>query len=112
VVASQSAPASAPADSAASVPAPDELYRAAESGDLAKLKTVLEGNVDVNALDPKGHSALILAIQRQHLNAVKMLLAHGADPKKPDGHGATPMSAAYSSGYYDMIQAIQRSTRR
>jgi ankyrin repeat protein len=71
---------------------------------------VLENNIDVNVTDSKGHTALILAIQRGRLDAVKMLLARGANPNKADGHGTTPMSAAYSRGNYEITQALQRST--
>ena len=72
---------------------------------------MLENNIDVNTPDAKGHTALILAIQRGRLDAVKMLLAHGAAPTKADAHGTTPMSAAYSRGNYEITQALQRSIR-
>ncbi len=72
---------------------------------------MLDTNVDVNAYDAKGHTALILAIQRGRLDAVKLLLAHGASASKPDAHGATPMTAAYSRGSYEITQALQRSVR-
>jgi ankyrin repeat protein len=76
------------------------------------LRSILENNIDVNAPDAKGRTALILAIQRGRLDAVKMLLSHGANPNKADAHGTTPMSAAYSRGNYEITQALQRSTHR
>jgi ankyrin repeat protein len=79
---------------------------------LAELKTVLETNVDVNAFDAKGHTALILAIHHGRLDAVKLLLAHGANPNKPDAHGVTPMSAAYSRGSFEITQALQRVVKQ
>lgn len=78
---------------------------------MAQLKTLLDNNIDLNALDSKGHTALILAIQRGRLDAVKLLLAHGANPNKADAHGVTPMTAAYSRGSYEITAALQRSIR-
>jgi hypothetical protein len=108
----QTAPTPAPAATAAPISPPEDFYRAAESGDLAKLKDVLETNVDVNALDPKGHTALILAIQRGRTDTVKLLLAHGANPNQPDAHGTSPMTAAYARGDLQITHALQRSVKK
>jgi ankyrin repeat protein len=68
-------------------------------------------NIDVNARDPKGRTALILAIQHGQLDAVKALLAHGANASLPDSHGATPMGAAHERGNFEITRALERATR-
>ena len=90
---------------------PDEFYRAAQSGDLGILRNVLDNNIDVNARDTRGRTALILAIQYGHVAAVKMLLAHGANASATDSHGVTPLAAAHNRGNYEIIAALDRSLR-
>jgi DNA-directed RNA polymerase specialized sigma24 family protein len=104
--------AAAPAAPARPLPPPDDFYKAADTGDLGRVNEVLNaGNVDLNTLDSKGRSPLILAISRGHVEIVKALLAHGADPGKPDGHGLTPKAAAYSRGNFEITRALQRAAK-
>jgi len=104
--------AAAPAAPARPLPPPDEFYKAADTGDLGRVNEVLAaGNVDVNTLDSRGRSPLILAISRGHVEIVKALLAHGADPAKADGHGVTPKAAAYSRGNFEITKALERAVK-
>jgi len=104
--------AATPAAPARALPPPDDFYRAADAGDLGRVNEVLTaGNVDVNVLDSKGRSPLILAITRGHAEIVKALLAHGADPNKADGHGVTPKAAAYSRGNFEITKALDRAIK-
>ena len=107
--AATAAPVSAPA--AAQEGPPEEFYRAAKSGDLGILRTDLDNNIDVNARDTQGHTALILAIQYGHAAAVKMLLARGANPNTTDSHGVTPLTAARIRSNFEIIAALDRSLR-
>ena len=113
-VASTPAPAPTPAaPPAASGPIapPEDFYHAAESGDMGRLNDVLATNIDVNSFDPKGHTALILAINRGHIDVVKALLAHGADANKVDSHGMSPKAAAHARGSFEIQAAIDRAAR-
>jgi hypothetical protein len=92
----------------ASVP-PEGFWRSAQSGDAKEMQGSLTGNVDVNALDAKGHRALILAIDHGHVDIVRTLLAHGANPTLPDTHGATPLSAAHARGNFEILAQLQRA---
>ena len=83
------------------------MCRAAEIGDVNKLQTDLAGNIDVNGTDSKGRTALILAVQHGHLDAVKALLAHGASPNKSDAHGATPLIAAHFRGNFAILTVLE-----
>ena len=72
------------------------------------LRTVLASNIDLNARDAQGRTALILAIQYGHVDAVKMLLDHGANPNTADSHGLTPLAAAHNRGNYQILAALAR----
>jgi uncharacterized protein len=63
----------------------------------------------VNALDAKGRRALILAIEYGHVDIVRTLLAHGANPNLADTYGATPRSAAHARGNFEILALLQRS---
>jgi DNA-directed RNA polymerase specialized sigma24 family protein len=104
----QPAPTPAATPVAAASNPPDGLWQAAESGDVRALQAALTGNVDVNSLDAKGHTALIIAIMNGHVGIIRALLAHGANPNTPDSRGATPLRAAYDRGNSDIVLLLQR----
>jgi DNA-directed RNA polymerase specialized sigma24 family protein len=116
-VASVAQPAPTPVSAASAAPAramppPDDFYRAAETGNMGRVQEVLaDGNVDLNTRDPKGRTALILAIQRGQVDVVKALLAHGANPTEVDSRGETPKVAAQSRGNFEIIQAVEKATK-
>lgn len=91
-----------------SVP-PEGFWRAAQNGDVREMQGDLGGNIDVNAADPKGRRALILAIEHGHVDIVRTLLAHGANPNLPDSHGTTPQIAAHARGNFEIQKALERS---
>jgi ankyrin repeat protein len=73
---------------------------------MTGLQAAFDSHVDVNSLSPSGDSALILAIQHTHLDAVRALLAHGANPNTPDSRGLTPVRAARVHNNYPILQAL------
>jgi ankyrin repeat protein len=76
---------------------------------MTGLQAAFDRHVDVNSLGPNGESALILAIQHTHLEAVRALLAHGANPNAPDSRGLTPIRAARVHNNYSILQALQHN---
>ena len=60
-------------------PKQEALWAAAKKGDVAAIEVLLAEGVDVNARTDYGITALILAAQRGHTEAVKALLAHQAN---------------------------------
>lgn len=78
---------------------------------MGRVREVLDSNVDLNAFDAKGRTALILAIGRGHADVVKALLAKGADANKVDSHGMTPKAAAHSRGNFEIISLIDKATK-
>jgi ankyrin repeat protein len=89
-----------------------DLRRAAETGDLTELQTLLDKQPDIDARDAGGRTALMLATLHGQTRAVDVLLAHGADPNAADARGITPLQAAVGGNYPDIVAALQRGGAR
>ena len=79
---------------------------------MSGLQAALASNVDVNALNADGQTALILAIQNNHVDAVRALLAHGANPNTPNSRGFTPLRAARARANLAILTALESNGRR
>ena len=84
------------------------LMAAAEEGreDVTQFLLSLP-NIKPDARDDDGWTALSLASLKRHLNIVKLLLEHGADPEavQPDS-GTTLLMAAAREGWEDVAQFL------
>lgn len=70
----------------------DAFFDAIDSGNQAKIKSLLDKHVvDVNLSRRKGYAALHVAAARGDLEVVKLLLKNKADPNVVDPAGATPL---------------------
>jgi hypothetical protein len=88
------------------------LRRAAEIGDIPSLQTALDQQVDINARDASGRTALMLAVSHGEIAAVNALLAHGADPNATDALGTTPLQAAVAGDQGAIVAALKRNGAR
>ena len=72
------------------------LVLAANSGDAALVKRLLDLGATLDGRGPQDATALIAATMsdRDALQKVNLLLAAGADPSVPDAHGRTPLQLA------------------
>jgi len=86
-----------------------DLRRAADSGDMQKLRALLDQHVDIEARDASGRTALMLATVRGRGAAVDALLASGADPNAVDASGATPLQAAVANDQQAIAAALRRA---
>src|SRR5688572_9272498 len=71
----------------AAAPAADlqeALWKAARAGDTAALASALDKGADVNAKSRYDSTALFFAADRGHLEAVRLLVARGADVNVQD----------------------------
>ena len=66
----------------------------ARQGRSAELADAVERGVPVNLSGASGDTLLILAAYHDHPAAVRMLLAHGADPDRVNDRGQTALGAA------------------
>jgi len=88
------------------------LRQAAESGDVAGLQTLLGQQVDIDARDSGGRTALMLATLHGQGSVVDTLLAHGADPNAADARGTTPLQAALDGQQPAIAAALRRAGAR
>ncbi len=69
------------------------LMYAARQGAMESARVLIDSGADLNATDPDGSTALVLAIINAHYELAAMLLESGADPEIADGSG---MAALYA----------------
>jgi ankyrin repeat protein len=70
------------------------LLFAAREGCLECVRALVAAGANVNLSDPKGVTALFLAIDNFHFDAAKLLIEAGANPNKWDWWGRTPLYSA------------------
>jgi len=68
------------------------------AGAIESVRLHLHSGVDINAVDEKGRSPLILAASKGRLDICKLLLEKGADPTLKDGEGKDALDAALFRG--------------
>jgi len=100
------APAAAPRDVASA------LREAAKTGNVPRLRALLDEHADVDARDSDGRTALMLAVINGRPGAVAALLASGADPNAAAGNGTTPLQFAEARDEPDIAAALRRAGAR
>jgi uncharacterized protein len=70
------------------------LMYAARQGAIDSARVLLDARADIDAVDPDGTSALVLAIINAHYDLGALLLARGADPEIADASGMAALYAA------------------
>jgi ankyrin repeat protein len=71
-----------------------QLFDLARDGDVEQLVGYLDAGVAVDLTNGKGDSLLMLAAYHDHLDAVRVLLARGADHARINDRGQTALAAA------------------
>ncbi|MGC9378265.1 ankyrin repeat domain-containing protein [Streptomyces sp. MH13] len=89
-------------------PRSNELPGAAQAGDVEGVARLLDSGVPVDAVNDQARSALDLAVQENHVDVVRLLLAAGADPALHAGyyHDHTPLTYAASLGHTPVVEAL------
>ncbi len=84
-----------------------EFLQAAEIGDTKTLRRLLnEANVDINAQDSEGYTALHWAIGKMHTDVAKILLGAGANLNLQDQDGWTPLHLAADWGQVKEVKLL------
>ena len=84
------------------------LLYAAASNDLPLMKSLHMKGWKVNSYDYDGRSALGLAASNGHVEAIKYLLAHGADPKIKDTRGNDALQDAIRENRTEAIDVLKK----
>ena len=84
-----------------------ELWRVAEGGDTAELAAIMSRrDVDVNARNEHGMTALMRAARNGHVIAVRMLLNGGADPNVARNDRFTALALAAFFGHTESVRIL------
>ncbi|MDY7015377.1 MAG: ankyrin repeat domain-containing protein [Cyanobacteriota bacterium] len=84
-----------------------KLTNAVMDDDISGVKKFIEKNVNVNGLDDIGTTALWLAVRRQSVELVQLLLEAGADPNISDlDTGQTPLMITHNSSWREVTVRI------
>jgi ankyrin repeat protein len=84
---------------------PEELIRAAFTGDAEAVRRAIDAGVKVNALHA-GATALHLAAEHGHLDIARLLIERGAEVDALDGTEDTPLSWAAACGQLEVAKLL------
>lgn len=87
-----------------------DIHAAAYAGDLAKVKQLVAGGVDINKRDKKKVTPLHVAAfqgNTRHIAMAKWLLANGANAGARDFEGKTPLDKASERGNTEIADVIR-----
>lgn len=73
---------------------------------------LLRRGAAVNRQDARGRTALSHACERGHLDAVKVLVRHNADPEVVDRWGNTALMYAAGAGHLPVVEFLVRAFKR
>ena len=80
------------------------LVRAAQDGDMAALRRLLDAGVPVDARDARGRTALLAATHANRIDAARLLIERGADVNAKDGMQDSPFLYAGAEGRLEILR--------
>lgn len=84
-----------------------DLWTASTTGNSTLVSSLINDGADPNAQDPAfGITPLSLATIHGHTESVRLLLAQGADPRRPNRDGATALHAAAFFGHPEIARLL------
>jgi hypothetical protein len=86
-----------------------QFRQAAKTGNVAQLKRWMSRDIDLEARDADGRTALWWAARRGQTAAVQFLLQRGANPAAADSQGITPKKAAQVDSNHDTVEVLDRA---
>jgi len=91
-------------------PETDALLQAARAGNADTVRALLASpNVDVNAVDERGNTALIEAARFGHDDVVTALLIAKADVKVKNNEGKTALMLAAENGHDESVRILTQA---
>ena len=89
-----------------------ELYEAANDGDYAGVRELVEGGANANAVIDGDGSPLIGAARSGKILITQYFLDHGADPNQPVPGDGSPLIVASAFGRLDQVALLISARRR
>ena len=81
------------------------IHKAADAGDLAKVKAFIQEGIDVNT-KVHGRTPLHCAVRYGHKEVAELLIAKGADINAKDTRGRTPIDLAINKGRKEIAKLL------
>ena len=86
---------------------PDNLWRAAECGDIPALRDLLSKGANINRRrSGEDMSPLVLAIYSEQVEAARFLLSRGADPNLRDLYRWSPLMHAAAGSHVELVKVL------
>lgn len=82
------------------------IFELVRQGDAAQLGPLLDAGLKANLRNHKGDTLLMLATYHGHLDAARLLLAHGANPDTRNDQGQSPIVGAAFKGNAEMVELL------
>ena len=95
---------SLPASTAIGAP----IHTAAEKGNLARVRTLLNNGVAVDAKDGQGRTPLYMAASWGRKQVVQLLIDKGADVNAKNNNGQTPLGSEVDWKHHDIAEIIRK----
>ena len=84
----------------------EQVFNKAREGDAAMLAALLSKGLPANLRNHKGDTLLMLASYHGHVDAVKVLLEHKADPEVRNDTGQSPIAGAAFKGDLAVVTSL------
>lgn len=84
----------------------DDLIEAVKAEDARRVRSLIEGGVDVNGKDAKGDTALVVAAREGKTRVIKTLMDNKADPDIGDRNNRIPVIHTVVKGHVETLDAL------
>lgn len=81
---------------------PNQLHKAAQAGDIKRMRSLIQRGADVNALGPQKATPLFFTANTGNVESAKLLLDNGANINHPFQEGGTALHSALMRGHEEL----------
>lgn len=86
-----------------------DLHAAARTGDLGRIRALLDAGVEIDGRDAQGRTAALVATYFRQTEAAQLLLSRGANPNQRDNMLNSPFLLAGAEGLLEILIAASEA---
>jgi ankyrin repeat protein len=83
-----------------------QLLKAASKGDIGETLKLIQAGANIDAINEEGHSAVTMAISKQHMNVVRLLIESGGTMDRTGFLVHKPLHVAVLTGNVDLVRYV------